>query len=54
MINCIIVGFSFNPKDIERDFHKFDFNKDGNWQLEEVLLSFDHIDIDGKMVIFQR
>ncbi|PVD27836.1 hypothetical protein C0Q70_13011 [Pomacea canaliculata] len=47
VLGMLSPSISFNPKDIERDFHKFDFNKDGNWQLEEVLLSFDHIDIDG-------
>lgn len=53
-INCIPVGFSFSPEDIERGFRALDSNIDGSLEPNEVFVLYDSIDIDGKVVIFQH
>ncbi|XP_025102918.1 uncharacterized protein LOC112569344 [Pomacea canaliculata] len=42
---------SFSPEDSERDFHKYDFNNDGDWTLDELLVAFDSFDINGDLFL---
>ncbi|XP_025100082.1 uncharacterized protein LOC112567602 [Pomacea canaliculata] len=47
VLGQLFPSWSFTPEDGERDFHKYDLNSDGFWQLRELLHVFDSFDING-------